>query len=49
MLNFYKKNNRIILSPDFGEKIYDKSNINRCGSSGGSKSCSNKKQSTGGI
>ena len=43
------QNKRFILTPDFGEKIYDKSNFNRCSPPGRGKSCGYKKQSIGGI
>ena len=49
MLNFNIKNNKFILAPDFGEKIYDKSNFNRCSPSRRGKGCGYKKQSIGGI
>ena len=49
MLNFNIKNNRFILAPDFGEKIYDKSNFNRCSPPRRGKGCGYKKQSIGGI
>lgn len=49
MQNFSIKNIKLILTPDFGEKINGKSNFNRRSPPGRGKGCSYQKQSIGGI
>jgi len=49
MQNYSIKNIKLILTPDFGEKINGKSNFNRRSPPGRGKGCSYQKQSIGGI